>query len=46
MQHYDAIIMGTGQAGPALAQSLVDTGRTVAVIERAWFLFEAGRAGE
>jgi len=37
MQHYDAIIIGTGQAGPALAQRLVDTGRTVAVIERKSF---------
>src|SRR6516162_11459162 len=37
MQHYDAIIIGTGQAGPALAQRLVDTGRTVAVIERKFF---------
>jgi pyruvate/2-oxoglutarate dehydrogenase complex dihydrolipoamide dehydrogenase (E3) component len=37
MQHYDAIIIGTGQAGPALAQRLADTGRTVAVIERKFF---------
>ena len=37
MQHYDAIIIGTGQAGPALAQRLVDTERTVAVIERKSF---------
>src|SRR3974390_1166899 len=37
MQRYDAIIIGTGQAGPALAQRLADTGRTVAVIERKSF---------
>src|SRR6516165_5267142 len=37
MQRYDAIIIGTGQAGPALAQRLVDTERTVAVIERKSF---------
>src|SRR5215475_10809743 len=37
MQRYDAIIIGTGQAGPALAQRLVDSGRTVAVIERKFF---------
>src|SRR5215468_5283460 len=37
MQSYDAIIIGTGQAGPALAQRLVDSGRTVAVIERNLF---------
>src|SRR5215475_10244988 len=37
MQSYDAIIIGTGQAGPALAQRLVDAGRSVAVIERKFF---------
>lgn len=37
MQQYDAIIIGTGQAGPALAQRLVGSGRTVAVIERKSF---------
>src|SRR5262245_33633987 len=37
MQHYDAIIIGTGQAGPALAYRLADAGRTVAVIERKCF---------
>jgi pyruvate/2-oxoglutarate dehydrogenase complex dihydrolipoamide dehydrogenase (E3) component len=37
MQRYDGIIIGTGQAGPALAQRLVDSGRTVAVIERKFF---------
>lgn len=34
---YDAIIIGTGQAGPPLAKRLADAGRTVAVIERAAF---------
>jgi pyruvate/2-oxoglutarate dehydrogenase complex dihydrolipoamide dehydrogenase (E3) component len=37
MQHYDAVIIGTGQAGPALAHRLVGAGRTVAVIERKFF---------
>jgi pyruvate/2-oxoglutarate dehydrogenase complex dihydrolipoamide dehydrogenase (E3) component len=37
MQQYDAIIIGSGQAGPALAQRLVGAGRTVAVIERKFF---------
>jgi len=37
MQRYDAIIIGTGQAGPALAGRLADSGRTVAVIERKSF---------
>jgi pyruvate/2-oxoglutarate dehydrogenase complex dihydrolipoamide dehydrogenase (E3) component len=31
---YDAIVIGTGQAGPALAARLAGTGRRVAVIER------------
>ena len=33
-QRFDAIITGTGQAGPALAVRLVNAGMTVAVIER------------
>src|SRR5262245_54882766 len=37
MQRYDAIIIGTGQAGPALANGLTGSGRTVAVIERKFF---------
>ena len=37
MQRYDAIIIGTGQAGPALAHRLAGAGRTVAVIERKFF---------
>jgi choline dehydrogenase-like flavoprotein len=31
---YDAIIIGTGQAGPSLAVRLASTGMKVAVIER------------
>ena len=37
MQKFDAIIIGTGQAGPSLAARLVDTGMKVAVIERKLF---------
>jgi len=37
MQRYDAVIIGTGQAGPALANRLTGSGRTVAVIERKFF---------
>jgi cation diffusion facilitator CzcD-associated flavoprotein CzcO len=37
MQTYDAIVIGTGQAGPPLAARLVDTGMKVAVIERKLF---------
>jgi pyruvate/2-oxoglutarate dehydrogenase complex dihydrolipoamide dehydrogenase (E3) component len=37
MPHYDAIIIGTGQAGPALARRLVAAGWTVAIIERKLF---------
>jgi pyruvate/2-oxoglutarate dehydrogenase complex dihydrolipoamide dehydrogenase (E3) component len=37
MQDYDAIIIGTGQAGPALARRLVAAGRKVAIIERKLF---------
>lgn len=32
--HFDAIIVGAGQAGPPLAGRLTDAGQTVAVIER------------
>ena len=34
---YDAIVIGTGQAGPALAARLADAGQRVAVIERGRF---------
>jgi len=37
MPRFDAIIIGTGQAGPALARRLVAAGRKVAIIERAQF---------
>src|SRR5438477_7631871 len=37
MADYDAIIIGTGQAGPALARRLVAAGRNVAIIERKFF---------
>ena len=33
-RHFDAIIIGTGQAGPALAARLAAAGMTVAIIER------------
>jgi 2-polyprenyl-6-methoxyphenol hydroxylase-like FAD-dependent oxidoreductase len=34
---YDAIIIGTGQAGPFLAQRLAGAGMKVAIIERKLF---------
>jgi len=34
---YDAIIIGTGQAGPSLAVRLANTGKRVAIIERKLF---------
>ena len=34
MQNYDAIIIGTGQAGPALAHRLAGAGKKVAIVER------------
>src|SRR6516225_9304259 len=37
MPNYDAIIIGTGQSGPALARRLVATGWKVAIIERKGF---------
>ena len=33
-QRFDAIIIGSGQAGPALAGRLTAAGQTVALIER------------
>jgi pyruvate/2-oxoglutarate dehydrogenase complex dihydrolipoamide dehydrogenase (E3) component len=37
MNQYDAIIIGTGQAGPALAARLAESGMRVAIIERGKF---------
>jgi len=37
MSNHDAIIIGTGQSGPALARRLVAAGQKVAVIERKYF---------
>src|SRR5450432_330457 len=34
MKHFDAIIIGTGQAGPPLAERFSTAGKTIAVIER------------
>jgi pyruvate/2-oxoglutarate dehydrogenase complex dihydrolipoamide dehydrogenase (E3) component len=34
---YDAIIIGTGQAGPSLARRLTSAGKKVAIIERKLF---------
>ena len=34
MNTFDAIVIGTGQAGPALAARLAEAGQSVAVIER------------
>src|SRR5580698_5499455 len=37
MKNYDAIIIGTGQAGPSLAARFSAAGMTVAIIERQKF---------
>jgi phytoene dehydrogenase-like protein len=37
MPNFDAIIIGTGQSGPALARRLVAAGWKVAIIERKRF---------
>jgi len=34
MNHYDAIVIGTGQAGPSLAARFADAGMKVAIVER------------
>src|SRR5690349_6915063 len=34
VKRFDAIIIGTGQAGPSLAARFADAGKTVAIIER------------
>jgi pyruvate/2-oxoglutarate dehydrogenase complex dihydrolipoamide dehydrogenase (E3) component len=36
-KHFDAIVIGTGQAGPSLAARLAGTGKQVAVVERKRF---------
>ena len=36
-KHFDAIIIGTGQAGPPLAARFAAAGKTVAIIERGKF---------
>jgi pyruvate/2-oxoglutarate dehydrogenase complex dihydrolipoamide dehydrogenase (E3) component len=36
-EQYDAIIIGTGQAGPSLAARLANAGRKVAIVERKLF---------
>ena len=36
-KHYDAIVIGTGQAGPPLAKRLSNAGMSVAVVERHLF---------
>jgi len=37
MATYDAIVIGTGQAGPSLAARLANAGMSVAVVERKLF---------
>src|SRR6201981_2994385 len=37
MPNFDAIVIGTGQSGPALARRLVAAGRKIAVVERKLF---------
>ncbi|MGE0237624.1 MAG: FAD-containing oxidoreductase [Parvibaculaceae bacterium] len=37
MKRYDAIVIGTGQAGPALARRLAGAGMAVAIVERGRF---------
>jgi len=37
MKHFDAIIIGTGQAGPSLAAKLAGAGKKIAIIERSLF---------
>lgn len=37
MRNFDAIVIGTGQAGPPLAARLASAGNSVAVVERALF---------
>jgi pyruvate/2-oxoglutarate dehydrogenase complex dihydrolipoamide dehydrogenase (E3) component len=37
MERYDAIVIGTGQAGPSLAGRLTAAGHRIAVVERKFF---------
>src|ERR1700748_2550263 len=37
MKHFDAIVIGTGQAGPSLASRFSAAGKTVAFVERGKF---------
>jgi pyruvate/2-oxoglutarate dehydrogenase complex dihydrolipoamide dehydrogenase (E3) component len=37
MMNHDAIIIGTGQAGPSLARRLAGSGMKVAIVERGRF---------
>ena len=37
MEHFEAIVVGTGQAGPSLAASLANSGKKTAVIEKGAF---------
>lgn len=37
MKHFDAVIVGAGQAGPSLAGRLTGAGMTVAIVERKFF---------
>lgn len=34
MERFDVIVIGTGQAGPALATKLAGSGLSVAIVER------------
>jgi choline dehydrogenase-like flavoprotein len=42
-KHFDAIIIGTGQAGPPLAARFAGTGKTVSIIEAAVMMVEAAQ---
>jgi len=37
IKHFDAIIIGTGQAGPPMAARFADAGKTAAIVERGKF---------
>jgi pyruvate/2-oxoglutarate dehydrogenase complex dihydrolipoamide dehydrogenase (E3) component len=45
MKHFDAIIIGTGQAGPSLLVRFSDVSKTVAIIERHKFGGTCGNTG-